>query len=451
MKPSRYNFFFDADDGTHLGFNAMTGAFGTLTDQNRRWADEILESPDDFVCDSQEKQDLKDKMTQGGFILADEFDEVGLMKIRYWASRFNRKELKLTILPTLRCNFDCVYCYEARKNLDMSDELQEGLVHFIRQKTRNTEGLTINWYGGEPLMVLDKITWMHDRMVEACEANGCEYRKGGIITNGYLLDRETGIKLRDLDVKTVQITLDGPRDVHDQRRPLANGKGTFDRIIGNLVDVADLFKHISVRVNTDKSNADRVAEVFDTLEENGLKGRVSVYFAKVMAHTQACADMADTCFADREYTDLEVDLARVGLEKGFDPSNYPRTKANYCEADQVNSFVVDPEGYLYKCWSEPGNKDEAVGHVSEEAKYREKSKNAYKWLALDVFDRQECLECNLLPVCMGGCPYVWLKQGSSTKGICESWRYHLLDMLKVYYAAVARNKAAQAAEASKTK
>jgi uncharacterized protein len=423
----------------------MTGAFATLTDEKQLVVDKILEHPDTFRFDSDEQRELRDKLLSGGFILPDELDEIDLMKVRYWSSRFNRRELKLTVLPTLRCNFRCTYCYEARRNVDMSEDLQKGLVEFIRQKTRNTEGLTINWYGGEPLLVLDKIAWLHDEMVKACEGNGCEFRKGGIISNGYLLDRKTGEKLRDLDVHTVQITLDGPRDIHDKRRPLANGKGTFDRIIGNLTEIVDLFKTVSIRVNTDKTNADRVAEVLDALEHNGLKGRASVYFAKVMAHTQACADMVDTCFADREYTAVELDLARIGLERGFDPSNYPRTKANYCEADQVNSFVVDPEGYLYKCWSEPGNKDEAVGHVSEEAKYRAKSKNVYKWLALDVFERPDCRECNLLPVCMGGCPYVWLKQGTSTRGICESWRYHLLDMLKIYYAAVGRKRAAAVA------
>jgi uncharacterized protein len=214
----------------------------------------------------------------------------------------------------------------------------------------------------------------------------------------------------------------------------------------NLADAVDLFKHVSVRVNTDKNNADRVADIFEVMEKYGLKGKASVYFAKVLSHTRACADMADSCFGEREYTDVEVQLAKIGLEKGFDPSNYPRPKANYCEGDQVNSFVVGPQGFLYKCWSDPGNEDEAVGHVGDPPEYRKKSKNAYKWLSLDVFERPECRQCNLLPVCMGGCPYAGLQQDSSSKGVCESWRYHLLDMLKIYYAAVARRRQVQAAD-----
>ena len=433
MKPSRYNLFFEADDGTHLAFNLMTTGLAKLTEQHYRQVQEILKSPDTYQFNTKAKRELRDKLIRGGFLVPDGVDELDVLRVRHMASRFDPSRLKLTILPTLKCNFRCIYCYEARKDMTMDRRTEEDLVEFVRKKTERAQSLTINWYGGEPLLALDTITRLHREFKDICEANGCRYTPGGIITNGYLLKREVAERLRDMNVETVQVTLDGPRDVHDKRRPLSNGKGTFDRIIENLCDVVGVLKRISIRVNVDRTNADRVLEILDVIEERGLKGKVAIYIAKVMAHTEACANMGGDCLVDQEYTELEVKLAKQGLERGFNLVKYPRVKYNYCEATEVNSFVVGPTGYLYKCWSDPGNPDEAVGHISDARKYSEKKKNVYKWLAWNVFEREECRECKLLPVCLGGCPYMVLRLDSRTKGVCESWRYNLLDMLKLCY------------------
>ncbi len=434
MQPSRYNFFFDAENGTHLAFNALSGGLATLTEEKHRQVQEILRSPNSYRYDSQAKLELREKLLQGGFLLREGVDELDILKVRYRSSRFNPRPLKLTILPTLRCNFRCIYCYEGRKNITMSREIQRGLVEFVRKKTEGVESLTTSWYGGEPLLALDIIAYLRGEFAKICEAKGIKYSPGGIVTNGYLLTRDVAKRLKEMGIETAQVTLDGPREVHDQRRPLANGRGSFDRIMENLSQVSKVLKQIQIRVNTDRNNADRVLELLDAIEDYGLKGKVSIYFAKVMAHTEACASIAGSCLRDQEYTDLELRLTKGGLEKGFNLAKYPRPKFHYCEADHVNSFVVGPSGYLYKCWSDPGNPDEAVGHVSDPTKYEEKKRNVLKWLAWDVFEREECRECKLLPVCLGGCPYVGLRLETRTRGACDNWRYNLLGMLKLYYA-----------------
>ena len=433
MKPSRYNKFFDSEEGTKLAYNCLTGGLATLTKQKYQQVQEILAAPLAYKFDTKAKKELRDNLFKGGFLLDDEVDELGLLKVRNRSARFDPRYLRLTILPTLKCNFRCVYCYEGRKDATMSEETIKGLVEFVRKKTENVETITVSWYGGEPLLVLDAITYLHNEFEKICNANGCKYYAAGIITNGYLLTKEVGQRLHTLGIDTVQVTLDGPRDVHDQRRSLLNGKGTFDRIMDNLCQVVDIFKTISIRVNTDKTNEDRVLGVLDQLEERGLKGKLGVYFARVRAHTVACANITGSCFMDQDYSDLEVKLTKQSLEKGFNLTKHPKLKYSYCDADQVNSFVVGPDGYLFKCWSDPGDVTQAVGHISDPVKYGEKKKNVFKWLAWDVFEREECRKCDILPICMGGCPYVGLRMASQTKGACEAWHHNLLDMLKLYY------------------
>lgn len=433
MKASRYNKFFDSDEGTKLAYNCMSSGLATLTERKYRQVLEILANPDTYNFNTRARKELRDKLLQGGFLLQDGMDELDILKVRNWSSRFDPRHLKLTVLPTLKCNFRCVYCYEGRKNVTMTLDTQKALVEFVRNKAKGVEGLTINWYGGEPLLALDAITYLHGEFKKVCEEKGCKYSPGGIVTNGYLLTKTVAENLRQMGVETAQVTLDGPKDVHDARRPLAGGKKTFDRIMDNLCQVVDIFKRISIRVNTDKTNATQVLGVLDAIEERGLKGKLSVYFAKVMGHTEACANIAGSCLVDQEYTALELELTRQALQKGFNLAKYPRARFHYCEADQVNSFVVGPTGYLYKCWSDPGNWDEAVGHIGDPAKYAQKKQNVFKWLAWNVFEKEECRECDLLPVCMGGCPYVGMRANSNTKGACDDWRYNLQDMLKLYY------------------
>lgn len=41
-KPSKYNFLFDADDGTHLIFNAISGGFAKIDTKNLQIVSKIL-------------------------------------------------------------------------------------------------------------------------------------------------------------------------------------------------------------------------------------------------------------------------------------------------------------------------------------------------------------------------------------------------------------------------
>ena len=43
---------------------------------------------------------------------------------------------------------------------------------------------------------------------------------------------------------------------------------------------------------------------------------------------------------------------------------------------------------------------------------------------------QECVDCVLLPICMGGCPYMFRMTGQSD---CHKWKHHIKESLAYYY------------------
>ena len=185
--------------------------------------------------------------------------------------------------------------------------------------------------------------------------------------------------------------------------------------------------YVSIRVNIDKTNSNRVEEFLDVLKANQLE-KCTVNFGHVRPYTSACSSITSTCFNIEEYADMDTKLQLKLNSKGFESSSYPHypgTKANYCCADSISSFVIDPKGNMYKCWNDVGNVSKKVGNVVEKYDYFNVLHTEY--LLWSPFEFEECKECNILPICMGGCPYEGQKQG---KPDCEKWRYNLIDILK---------------------
>lgn len=363
-----------------------------------------------------------------------EEDEMLRLKVLNRIGKFSDQNLGLTIAPTLSCNFRCTYCFEPPQKQKMTPEVEHAIVDFVSKRINTVKNLAVTWFGGEPLLAVDVIDRLTKKIIRMCKKNNCNY-SATIVTNGYLWDRKMALKLKRLGIKSVQITLDGPPEVHDKRRQTVNKKGTFARIINNIEDTYDVIP-INIRVNTDKENAKYVTELLDIFISKGLHKKTRLYFARVEAYTETCANISGSCHNCQEYSALELELSRTALSKGFQTSRYPRPiGGGFCAAERLSGCVVSPSGLLFKCWNQiSGKENEAVGDLMREnVKVPEFELNTQKWLGWDIFEKQECLECNVLPICMGGCPYNAMKESDKKRGHCQSWKYNLIDMLQLTY------------------
>ena len=252
-----------------------------------------------------------------------------------------------------------------------------------------------------------------------------------MVTNGYLLTPATASSLESMRVGTVQVTLDGLPHTHNERRPLVDGSPTFETIVNNLRALpAQLY--VPLRINVDKRNRSSVINLLRSLEELGITGksnRIHPYIAPVTAHMEACAHVAPDCMGKREFSEFEIEIIEELLEEGINLVRYPLRMVGTCGASRVMSYVVDPEGLLYKCWNETGTAGWSVGHISSETV--ELGSRLTRWLQYTPFRRTDCRECTYLPLCNGGCPYLslWLPEEISD---CTHWRYYLEQMLRLY-------------------
>jgi uncharacterized protein len=325
------------------------------------------------------------------------------------------------------CNLDCRYCFEERNRESMTDEVARQVIEFVSKRVNTLSMLRVCWYGGEPLFAADRLFDLSRRIRAVCDAGGCRYT-ATMISNGYLLDREMAQRLKEERVTDVQLTLDGPRDIHDARRPLADGSGSYDVILENISQSFDLLR-VNVRINVDQKNSHRVAELLETLDRRGLRDKVAVYFGKLEASTSVCQNIAEDCLDNQAFSRAEIELFQQALERGFAICKLPRPSPAFCGAVKTSSFLVDPDGRLYKCWNEVGTPERSLGRIDQKIDILHPE--LYPWLTSSPFKKQQCRRCNILPLCMGGCPVREPGNGETVTDNCTTWKYNLNQMLEL--------------------
>lgn len=358
-------------------------------------------------------------MKSVGYIIDDGFDEIEHLKMTHNKFKYSEKKIfGLTIAPTLDCNFGCAYCFEDRKQKTISSIVEEKIYELVLNKALAGKGILITWFGGEPMLEFNTIIRMTERFKSICDENNVSY-DAGMVTNGYLFDKSKIEKLKNLSINSIQITLDGSRNIHDKRRHLLNGGPTFDTIIENIKHLVDAKQNVTIRVNVDKRNNDNVDDLLEYLDSVGLNS-VSVGLGHVKVVNKSLKSLEKECLSKEEYSKKNRDLIdstkKYKLKSG---TFYPKNRPVYCAANTTHSYVVDPEGYLCKCWNDIGIEDRRIGSLFSPTT-SEQGSVYNKYVLFSPFDDAECIKCKFLPVCMGGCLMHVIFDGFKS---CESWKF----------------------------
>ncbi len=441
MKPSRYNVFFRSKNGATLAFNSASAALAEILPENLPAIQRLLNQPD--TVHSDEERAFRSALDEGRYLVPDQLDELTALKIRNRSQRFGNQTLMLTIAPTLACNFRCDYCFESQSAFRMDKATENAVLDFAAQRMGRSEELYVTWFGGEPTLCLETIERLQQGLRELAAEHQVSVRPSAIITNGWLLDAAMATRLKIAGVEEAQVTLDGPAEIHDSRRKLANGRGTYQRILENLKQIAGILQ-IGVRVNVDRLNIDSTRGILDDLRAHGLLDKVFLYFAQVTASTTVCADIRDRCLSTEEFSHSQISMYQKLIDSGFYQIEYPMlAPGGHCGADVDNAFVIGPNGDLFKCWEELStDHSHTIGSVFQPEPNGPQLETLHTYMGWDPFERAGCRECEVFPICMGGCPRHAIHQADKTVGACCSWKYNLREMLSLRHQCELKKEAA---------
>ncbi len=446
-KSSLYNHFQRWNEAYYIAYNARSGAVALMTPEHHAVYQKLLGKLGQGEAASLDaaETELLGQLKYGGFVLEDDEDELSRLRFPHNLARYASDGLALIIAPTMACNMACEYCFEQNKSGRMSTELMDRLVDFVDRRGRALRQLIVTWYGGEPLLAMDIIEQLTARFLELGAKHQFDYG-GSIVTNGYLLTPQTVDKLCELKVRSGQVTLDGPAVIHNRKRPLKNGQDSFASILENLKHALTKMT-VSIRVNVDQSfTVETIDQLLGELTAAGLREKVALNFGHLQPSTKACANIAESCFETRAFSRVEAEFCQLLLQRGFSIYKLPAPKIVCCMAQITNAFVVDPQGELYRCWNYVGDPARSMGNIKDPLDFQHP--NFQRLFAVDPFEHELCRRCNLLPICMGGCPSRRMDLGLPEHHVCDSWKYNLEPMLEIIAAAKLREQPKTAKEPS---
>ena len=306
-----------------------------------------------------------------------------------------------TVVLTLDCNLACPYCFEDhfRGAHAMSEETARLLVEYIiLEQIQHGRDVELRFYGGEPLMAIPRLKEIAGALQDEAASAGTEF-SCSLVTNATLLTRAVVEELVPLGLRSAQITLDGPAEIHDRKRPYVSGEGSFQIIVDNLLAVYDLIT-LKPGGNFTHENYREFPAMLDALLEAGIDPTQlgPVQFSPVHPksgghdpHSAACAIGSEPWLIE-----AHLFLREETLRRGF---AVDKPHMGVCMIELTNNLVVNHDGSLYKCPALLGWLEYAIGSLADGITDYRHSHN------LDVWKNDECLECAYLPLCFGGCRF----------------------------------------------
>ena len=144
----------------------------------------------------------------------------------------------LTLVVTEQCNFRCSYCvyggtYAHRRTHSVArmswDTARRAIDDFLAHSA-DAKGRGLRFYGGEPLLDLPLVRQSIEHVHLERGQTDVQFT---LTTNGSMLEGEAADLLARYQTR-LNVSLDGPEQVHDRYRRLADGSPSWRRVMGNV-------------------------------------------------------------------------------------------------------------------------------------------------------------------------------------------------------------------------
>ena len=249
VKASKYNLFFNLEQGRYLLFNSMNKLVSVVDEQTRYQIESYRQ--DEQSGSAPMGVGDREKLVQLGLLVPAYVDELDSFRELHEKSKHDMTSATFVVFPTFSCNLRCPYCYQGqgpgRPTGTMNSTVAKSVVDFITTYVgdHGTKSVLLEFHGGEPLANFAALQQVLNATHTYCSDKSIELSVE-IFTNGTLITEEITQALQRFSL-TVVVSLDGPRLLHDTHRFLSDGSGTFEKVMGAIQNL--LSKGIKVEAN----------------------------------------------------------------------------------------------------------------------------------------------------------------------------------------------------------
>lgn len=349
----------------------------------------------------------------------------------------------LYLLLTDTCNIRCKYCYflspmppDYHPSLMKGETAVKALDFFARCVQRSVAKghpeQHIVLYGGEPTLNKSVLIRALRHIRHLRDAGNLPKTLSVTLnTNGILLDRDILAECKMTNV-IVAISIDGPKEIHDQMRVDRSECGTFDKVLASYQLAKNLGVRTGVCVTIDRHNLSHMKEIvqwlvselgakglgFNILIENSLNGNPSIVPVEQLQYANIVAEGL-------------IESFKVARELGTYEDRMMRRVKNFLEKTPVLSdcggcglqAVISPDGQIGVCQAFCG---ERKFFVSESFDTFEPENHPYwkQWRRRSPLASEDCKNCIALGNCGGGCPYNAYRNTGNLNALDERFCVH---------------------------
>ncbi len=340
-------------------------------------------------------------------------------------------EYSLLLIPNYNCNYRCVYCFE-RDNEYMREHKDsvlsiEQIDAFFKFTDEHPAEKAITLYGGEPLS--NKNLELIDYIVNQGQVRGFNFYA---ITNGHDLDAFIPYLGTD-KIQFLQITLDGPKRIHDKRRISLDKTSSYEHIMTNIKRVLSIEGvEILLRINIDKTNVDTLDELIGELTERQIyphdrvkivgglvtgAGEISISYDEV---STALSETIEKYPAINNFMDLpSLITEQINTSLSLGIPFYRRISA--CSVPE-KMLIFAPDWNIYSCSDYVGKPEFAIGTYDSKGLVTWNRENRSLWMGAKVYYNISCIQCPYAFICAGGCHKHIYKGVSYEQGRCDFYK-----------------------------
>lgn len=394
MIESKYNYYTQDGDNV-ICLNGISKMVFSVRNDTFKFIKDILSDEKKQICEPE----ITAELAKMHFLVDDNSEETNYL-LKQKREDSNAPVYHLVLNPTQDCIFKCWYCYETHGESKMSPQIIANTKKFVQKvlERQDIDSIILGWFGGEPLMYFNDIVYPLSLFIKKeAEKKNKEY-SCNMTTNGFLLTEDVIEKCKEINLNSLQITLDGDEHSHNKTRN-RNGEPSFNKIMNNCINYCSYSSsnQLMLRINyTDKVIQTDFAKVLEVIPV-AIRSQIDVQFKRVwQTYDKKTIKTPVGLIENME------NMKRMGFKNNYE-TDFSFVTGCLCYADRNNFINLNFDGKAYKCTAMDYCQESALGYLNDEGVIVWTDRKYEELFSKPHIEDTKCMDCNMLPICGGPC------------------------------------------------